>query len=429
MSYKPTNKFRLMATHSKGERRSMSKYQYGQVASGSRSYDTRNKVQILTSEGHPFRLLGKRDDLDIGGPFETRSLELDLERWQPETSRYFYNTTLKQWQEELTTIPAPSTDFVSLDNKVQFGGGFPDYSSTAAWLTPRTPQGYTANQLDALGAIAIDGCKPTNPVADLAVSIGEFVSERKFFSVPGTAGSLPGEYLNYMFGIAPTLADIQDLRTAMTEKEELLKQYRRDSGRLVRRRWEPEGDVKASVTKTQGVQCWTIGPGYSSYTCPPSGTLTKFTSTYTRWWFSGAFTYYLPKEGTWGRTVAELDYLYGIKPGYALAWELMPYSWLIDYRSSIGSVMSNIDSFIQDGLVMPYAYIMATHVVDEEHVWEGAIRDPDGILVPRRIRGRKISTLKQRRPATPFGFGIPPGGLSARQLSIIAALGLTKLDK
>jgi len=46
----------------------------------------------------------------------------------------------------------------------------------------------------------------------------------------------------------------------------------------------------------------------------------------------------------------------------------------------------------------------------------------------RPITSTFSTEIKKRRHATPFGFGLE-GGLTARQLSIIAALGLTKFKR
>jgi hypothetical protein len=43
--------------------------------------------------------------------------------------------------------------------------------------------------------------------------------------------------------------------------------------------------------------------------------------------------------------------------------------------------------------------------------------------------GRAKITTQQRTAANPFGFGVKPGDLSPRQLSILAALGISLRGK
>lgn len=383
-----------------------------------------DRVQVVSTEGHPFHLLGRTSKLDIGGPFTNRKVVMELDQKEPEWSRYNWSAYFKAWQNESYTIPVPASVFSQIAGS---HGTINTKSSATSFVEQRCPQVFSSNELDAWGTSVINSVRPTNPTVDLAMSIGEFVSERKFFALPGTSGSLPGEYLNYMFGIAPTIADVQDLRTAIEDREEIIRQYARDSGRLVRRRYEPAPETDVTKVVSTGIYPAFIGASISGGAIS-SGTLTRTTKKKTRLWFSGAFTYYLPEEGL-GRDLAEMDRLYGVVPGTALVWELLPFSWLLDYKLSIGATLGNLDSFIQDGLVMPYAYVMAEQEVVDHYEWEGTICNPGGTPVPRRVTGRIKYVTQQRQAATPFGFGIKPGDLTTRQLSIIAALGLTKLDK
>lgn len=374
-----------------------------------------DEAQWTISEGNPYQLLGKSSRLDIGGDFFTVKWSTSLGSWAQRShssggGRLGYHSTGVLVPTDASPIVGSAVD--SLDS-----------AQMRTHIASRAPASLSSTELDAFGARAISRVKPTNPTADLAMSIGEFVSERKFFALPGTSKGPAGEYLNFMFGIQPTLADIQDLREAMRNQEKILAQYARDSGRLVRRRYEPDEVVTVDkTTDTTSGSCKFIGSVFPARHLL-MGTLTKVTKTTDKMWFSGAFTYHLPREGLL-RTVAELDRLYGVVPGTALAWELMPYSWLLDYKLSIGSALSNIDAFAQDGLVMPYGYVMRTREIVTDYTWTGSY---GGSQIA--VTATTTSVIKQRRAANPFGFGVLTGSLTARQLSIIAALGLSKLEK
>lgn len=379
--------------------------------------------QVTTSEGHPYQKLGKSHRQDIGGPFTTVKVEYEL----------------------------GSLDYTHLERPVSYGaigaGGIliPDQAADpfrGLDLNPgvtdetmrtnirdKAPAALSDSSLDALGARAVSRVAPTNPTVDLAVTFGEFVSEKRFFRLPGSNSGPAGEYLNYMFGIAPTLADIQDLRKAISDQEAILSQHARDSGRLVRRRYEPLEEKTSSRTVLNNRPTSVVGIGVVGSTLGTVGTLTILETTTSKWWFSGAFTYHFPVDGL-ARKVAELDRLYGVKPGASLAWELLPFSWLLDYKISAGDVMSNLDAFGSDGLVMPYGYVCRTFESVREYTLTGAKVHMGGSLTPLPALTAKVtSVIKQRRAANPFGFGIRPGDLSPRQLSIIAALGLTKFER
>jgi hypothetical protein len=88
--------------------------------------------------------------------------------------------------------------------------------------------------------------------------------------------------------------------------------------------------------------------------------------------------------------------------------------------------LGNLDAFGADGLVMPYGYVMGRTTKTTHYHWEGGIRDGSGALQHTVLGASVVETTKQRVAANPFGFGISPDSLSGRQLSILAALGLSK---
>jgi hypothetical protein len=295
-----------------------------------------------------------------------------------------------------------------------------------AWLGKEVPLGFSHTAMVAMGTEAIDKLSPLNPVSEVSTTLAEFFSERKFFNVPGNAGSAPGEYLNYQFGIAPTVGFAKDLRTAIQNKEEIVAQLARDSGRVVRR----GGEVYEERDNPSETIHDNVYPAFMNNTPVTAvmerGKLTITTTTVKRGWFSGAFMYYLPKEGIL-RTVRELDAKYGVTPGVNTAWELLPFSWLVDYRVSAGSAISNMRKFSQDGLVMKYGYIMGSSQTVTRYNWVGNLRKEDGEFRRTSLTAEVVRTTKQRMAANPFGFGLTPGDLSNRQWSIIAALGMTYL--
>lgn len=278
------------------------------------------------------------------------------------------------------------------------------------------------SEMDAWGTTAIARVAPTNPLVDLSTSAAELLREG-LPSLPGNAGNLGGEYLNIMFGYLPLVGDAQGLTNTARNHDALLRQFERDSGRRIRRRYEfpPDTSISENIVRTG------IVPGLLGLS--PSGLVTTGRHVRTKVferkvWFEGAFTYHLPQTG-WRRTAAELDHLYGVKPGTDTLWELMPYSWLVDYFTNVGDVMKNITAFTQDGLVMPYGYLMCEQKVEHEETWTGPMRF--GAWRDTTISAKITHVTQQRRLANPFGFGVESGGLSGRQVSILAALGISRM--
>lgn len=356
---------------------------------------------------------------DTGGPFTSQKIEIEMDSWEP-TSLYrdygrygIYSSFAMQY---------PHSEIQSVAHVYEGAEGAQD---PAYALSVYAPTFIPDVSVDDHGATAISRVQPKNPVFDGATTVAELLSERKFFAIPGRAGGPSGEYLNYQLGIAPSVSAASDLRTAIETSEKTLRQLERDSGKLIRRRYYFPDEVENSRTTVSREGHAPPFDHWNSILTPDNGsTLTTVTKRTTKRWFSGAFTYYLPKGG-WRRTLDELDAVYGVKPGIDTGWELVPFSFVADYFVNIGDVLSNMNAFAQDGLVMPYGYMMITQKVESEFTLRRQMY-VDNALVWRTVRGRIVKTTLQRRRANPFGFGISDNDLSLRQMSILAALGMSR---
>lgn len=377
---------------------------YGMVQ-GVEQYTPR--VQTLQSYLHPFKHLG-RSSVNIGGSFYATTYDVT----DPGS-----HTSLKAegryWKSFSGTLAPSFTSWNRTVNStpVSYEGAVNEFQNT---LTPR-------EDLTAFGATAVSQCAPTNPLVDLSTTAAELLREG-LPSIPGrNLGNIGGEYLNYMFGLSPLVGDLTDLRRVVTDHDKLIKDYERKAGRWMRRRFSFNPIIDSQVEKRTDRP---VAFGKPLGGMVRDGRHTTRIRTETNMWFSGAFTYYLPKKG-WRRTVAELDHLYGIRPGLDTVWQLTAYSWLVDYFSNIGDVVSNINSFTTDGLVMPYGYIMCHQTMNIQEDWLGELL-VDGEWVTTRITSEHIYQSKQRQLANPFGFGIPLDGLTDRQWTILAALGYSR---
>lgn len=363
-------------------------------------------VETRESYGHPYQFLG-RTHRNIGGKFVHTILRMDKMPVSPVLYR-----AGSTWRESSGPL-FPSGSFYS-----RVTGVPTSYEEAMAQTTSDVPL-FGDHVLDSRGATAIARCAPTNPMVDLSTSVAELLREG-LPQLPGSNGNLGGEYLNVMFGYLPLHGDLSDLGITVRKVDKLLRQLERDSGRWIRRRYEfpPE---KTSVSETtQNAAVHGAGSGLSQL-----GVLSTTTTIETKVWFEGAFTYYLPRKG-WRRTVAELDYLYGVKPGIDTAWNLIGYSWLVDYFANVGDVIHNLNAFTADGLVLPYGYVMCERTMTREESWTGNLYS-GGSPTKTTVSNSMTSVTKQRRLANPFGFGLLDEDLNVRQQSILVALGISRL--
>lgn len=375
------------------------------------TFTAHGKQELTDSQGHPYRLLGKTDS-DIGGSFGT--------------VKHFYS----EWNnmpEVIHSWPYPHAGGYHFRGKGQYAA-----VATVGYGNFPEAQISSNNELDVLGTQIIANILPTNPVAGLAVAIGEIreglpsiVGSSAFKHRLARARSAGDEYLNVEFGWKPLLSDLRAFSDAITKEETLLRQYIRNSGRRIKRRVSLPETIEVSTEYKKGIaQPILSTPLYWQ----PEGDLEIITTVKRKQWFSGCFTYYVGDPRTTDvnlRNAALRNKLYGDRVTPEVIWDLTPWSWAADWFADTGAVLHNIGAFLNDGLVMPYAYVMETTSVTKEYILKNVqYANTDG---PSAMGQTFTTESKVRRRATPFGFGLTPGDLNARQIAILAALGLTLL--
>jgi len=240
------------------------------------------------------------------------------------------------------------------------------------------------------------------------------------------------EFLNVEFGWKPLVNDLKDISRSLLHAQSILDQYERDSGKLVRRRYEfpPTVTRKDSVFR-DGVSPW-INPSYgfltdSTRTGKGQVILTEKTSR--RQWFSGAFSYYVPPaDGSLrtsaARAVIEARKLFGLSLTPDVIWNSAPWSWAFDWFANTSETLGNWASWAIDNQVLMYGYLMEHSFKSYTYTFVGPTGFKSSYTRPPVVE--MVVETKLRRQATPYGFGISWNGMSPRQIAIAAALGLTR---
>lgn len=311
---------------------------------------------------------------------------------------------------------------------------------------PTAPR-LSASEVSKFGAIAVSESSPTNTHANLATFLGELTEGlprligatalRDRTQVAHAAG---GEYLNYVFGWKPLVSDVRAFASAAANSAKILKQYKRDSGKLVRRSYSfptlksttNPVDVRSTARGSvwglaQFSHPWFYEPGYDGL--PP---VYHVNHKVEKMWFKGAFTYYLESDdsiiGKLERFEQLGNHLLGTRLTPSVLWELAPWSWLADWEGTIGDFFNSSSLLSADGLVMKYGYLM-------RHTKEyNSYTMPDGLVFKGKLRTGPIRSVweretKERVKATPYGFGLNVSSFSARQWAILGALGLTRAPR
>lgn len=367
---------------------------------------------LIISDSHAPLRLGRHDD---GGPFHCLKHELDERNFGPTHNR--------------TVVSSSDSNSFAKNYKGNYFAKF-DSIGDAQFPLPILAQN---SDLITMGTTAIARCIPTNPLVDLAVTLGEIKREgipslafgRSFFERTQRAKNAGGDYLNYEFGWKPLVNDVLKAADATVDSDDVLQYYAANSGKLIRRRYSfPTQLTNSTTVDSSGTNARPV-PAIEVGYWQTTGQLHTTTTSRQRTWFSGAFTYYLPPQGSLRYKNALLAKKYGHRLTPEVLWNLTPWTWAVDWFGNIGDVVHNISAFHNDGLVMPWAYIMQENMVQTQYLHSGAKTKRYGqeVNVQQTLR----SIRKQRLKATPYGFGLNPAiDFSDRQWAILVALGLSK---
>jgi len=253
---------------------------------------------------------------------------------------------------------------------------------------------------------------------------------RRFGRTPkGSAKIAADNWLNTQFGWRPFLGDVRKFYKTWKRADQLVTQLIADNGQWIRRR----GTVAKTESSSRLIHYGptSLGTTYPSFTEPgfflvnAAGTMDVDSLTTQKVWFEGTFKYWIPKEKlesvSWKKEAARRIYGTDVTP--SVLWELTPWSWLVDWFSNVGDVISNLDTGLVHNLVAKFAYVMGT---TEQCLsittlmntrLSGTLSHKWWILLSRKLRSE----------ANPFGFGLSDSSLSARQWGILSALGMLRL--
>lgn len=301
------------------------------------------------------------------------------------------------------------------------------------------------SEIGSWSASFIASTMPTKPSASLAVFLGElrdFPQHLGYGLAESRANFYKGlgsEYLNVQFGWIPFVKDLQAAAKSLLSITETLRQYSRDSGRVVRRR-----RVSPPITTTTstnlgslsgkpivGARSSVLDGYYAPSITELAPEVTQEDIVSTTYSFSGAYSYHLPvPSGFWEkmeRFEAEANRLLGTRVTPSTLWQLSPWSWLIDWHGSLGKVLSNVVSLSGDEQVLRYGYLMRK-TVHQRTYRTPSIRFTDGKETgPISHTLRRVT--KERVRVNPYGFTLTPGQYNDRQWAILGALGMTKAPR
>lgn len=142
--------------------------------------------------------------------------------------------------------------------------------------------------------------------------------------------------------------------------------------------------------------------------------------------------YYTPDIGSSMWTKRAKAALFGALPTPSLLWEVLPWSWLIDWYTNIGDVIDNASTNAVDNLVQLYSYIMSSRKVTRNLVvtcqWQAGVANYCYFSAGSGIASfTSVDETKARAGGlSPYGLDSSLPDLSNYQLAVLTALGLSK---
>jgi len=287
--------------------------------------------------------------------------------------------------------------------------------------TTRSVSIKSETDLNASGSRGFNLAAPTKPKAGLATFVGELreglpaiVGHETWRQRAAHSRSAGSEFLNVEFGWKPLVSDIRKFAHSVKNAHSIIEGYRKDSSSLVRRRVD-----LGSFDETERYSGTHTTAPSSVFGLAQGETTVRLQE---RDWFSGAFTYHVPVSDTqMGKLqtyASNAQHLLGTNLTPEVLWNISPWTWAADWFGETGTVLSNISALGTDGLAMRWGYVMHESI----RTTTSWCRRFDG------IGGARTEQIKvcQRKPASPYGFGVDLSSLSGKQVAVLAALGLSK---
>lgn len=299
--------------------------------------------------------------------------------------------------------------------------------------------------LTVYGTTAIKNTRPDKPRSQTLTGLIELVKEgipamvgfanyqagKRLYGNGNVIDKAGSEWLNFQFGLEALAGAILDTAAAVMEGDKILKQYLRDSSKVVRRRMEfdPIITTEPPFIGSATVNGFLTSPtrfadsfqmGWNSVTVTRTSVETL--------WFSGAYQYYIEKFSN--DPLDELEFyrkkakkLFNMELTPEVIYSVTPWSWLLDWFFNFGDLLANADSFNQNNVLLRYGYMM------RQTVMHNTLSAPDITFTGKKFGGISSSFItiqKERVRSTPFGFGLNPNAFTPGQWTILAALGMTK---
>lgn len=355
----------------------------------------------LSSFDHPNWRSRMRMGHDVGGPF------LSIKR----ESRFYRS-------DSFSYRPA------------NLGSGDPWYvGSMIPAQEPPTPVDATLDLLAWVNT-AYNRMKPTNPSIQGLNALYELKDLPRMLEIRvKDLRNIGRNHLEWNFGWMPLLRDIVSVIRAQETAQQRLQWLIRNAGKPINREIELLDDTTTSGPTLAGTAGGYTYPAFASANYTGYHRRYHSTLVHKKIWACGTYRFWLPpgpRSIDWDRDM--LMRIYGMRVTPSVVYNAVPWSWLVDWFIGLGEWIKILEPGIADRLAAERLYIMGTSISSSRYDIEVGFK-PTSTSTPTTIRCHVTKSVvrKQRIRGNPFGLTAAPQSLTAMQLSILGALGLSRL--
>jgi hypothetical protein len=400
-------------------------------------------------------------DTDTGHPFATYKISAS----QPYARYSKWGGTSSRAEVDVTFNPMlPMPNFSD-----PFGSGYTDkqlrtrftyfsWPSVGNYISNAPPS--LANQIvsnavkNNIASGLIAGSNPWAPKASLAQTVLELMKgdiptvlknlRRYLTDLQSLKRTLGSDWLNIQFGWTPLISDIMDAVGVLLKLHMLV--YASEDARRKRGgdlgTWSrfvenpPEGigglyygsPISAVMSAPYSVPDNSSVPLLAPASIPSgNGKWSRSVSIEADYRFSARFHRGARPNSRERGFIEKATELLGLEVTPAVLWELTPWTWLLDWGSNLGSVAANLSQLDWSNVLLDYAYLTFVVKTTGAISWQGNPAIYAGVSLSHDyIAQSYTASEKIREQASPYGFSVSWDGLSPFQLSILAALGMSR---
>jgi hypothetical protein len=255
-----------------------------------------------------------------------------------------------------------------------------------------------------------------------------------------TPKKVADHFLNHQFGWVPFINDIQQTLAGIVNYADRIDRLSRENGQWIKRRVTlVNSEEKKLIAKGTGSRCYPANTVFfddfyqvdgTGHYIRPSWEIWEETTTFAQ--ATGSFRYYLPEFDTKSEhyfsqlnQVRRMIDLFGLRVSPSNIYKAIPWTWLIDWVTSVGKSLQAIQDETLDNMAAKYMFL--SHHKKTTTTFKQLLPFNSQSGGPQTLEFTQFVDVKQRKEASsPFGFDLDWSNLSPRQLSILAALGISR---